>query len=118
MLTVKIVGTEDKKFKILVNRVRQAIDSLDAEATVEEITDWEEIIGMGIIQIPAIIIRNQVLSQGFLPNLSELKTLLKMFLTPIKKKYEENKITEQSNINLNENALGTNRLLYNSQRRL
>jgi hypothetical protein len=118
MLTVKIVGTEDRKFKALVNRVKEAIVLLEAEVMVEEVTELEAIIDSGIIQTPAIIIQSQVLSQGFLPNMNEIKTLLKVFLNSNKKKYKETSITKSSKFKVNENPFGANGLFYNSQRRI
>ena len=86
MLKIKIIGTEDSKQKALANRVRQAIEELAVDASIIEITNWEDIIAHNIIQTPALAIRNQVLSQGFVPQVGELKTLIAAFLPDLKKK--------------------------------
>ena len=85
MLNIKIIGTEDLKQKALTNRVRQAIDTMMIDATVVEITSLEEIIAYNIIQTPALVIRNQVLSQGIIPQVAELKRLIAAFLPDVKK---------------------------------
>ena len=85
MLNIKIIGTEDLKQKALTNRVRQAIDTMMIDATVVEITSLEEIIAFNIIQTPALVIRNQVLSQGIIPQVAELKRLIAAFLPDVKK---------------------------------
>ena len=85
MLNIKIIGTEDLKQKALTNRVRQAIDTMMIDATVVEITSLEEIIAFNIIQTPALVIRNQVLSQGIIPQVAELKRLIAAFLPDMKR---------------------------------
>lgn len=85
MLNIKIIGTEDLKQKALANRVRQAIDTMMIDAKIVEITSLEEIIAYDIIQTPALVIRNQVLSQGIIPQVAELKRLIAAFLPDVKK---------------------------------
>lgn len=85
MLIIKIIGTEDLKQKALANRVRQAIDTMMIDAKIVEITNLEEIIAYDIIQTPALVIRNQVLSQGIIPQVADLKRLIAAFLPDVKK---------------------------------
>ena len=85
MLSIKIIGTEDLKQKALANRVRQAIDTMMIDAKIVEITSLEEIITHNIIQTPALVIRNQVLSQGIIPQVADLKRLIAAFLPDLKK---------------------------------
>jgi hypothetical protein len=85
MLNIKIIGTEDLKQKALANRVRQAIDTMMIDAKIVEITSLEEIIAYDIIQTPALVIRNQMLSQGIIPQVAELKRLIAAFLPDVKK---------------------------------
>lgn len=85
MLNIKIIGTEDLKQKALANRVRQAIDTMTIDAKIVEITTLEEIMAYNIIQTPALVIRNQVLSQGIIPQVAELKRLIAAFLPDVKK---------------------------------
>ena len=85
MLNIKIIGTEDIKQKALANRVRQAIDTMMIDAKIVEITTLEEIMAYNIIQTPALVIRNQVLSQGIIPQVADLKRLIAAFLPDVKK---------------------------------
>jgi Thioredoxin domain len=94
MLKIIIIGTEDIKQKVLAHRVRQAIEEMTIDASVVEITNLEEIIAHNIIQAPALIIRDQVLSQGFVPQIEELKTLIAAFLPEFKKKTEPSAIAD------------------------
>ena len=89
MLNIKIIGTENLKQKALANRVRQAIDTMMIDAKIVEITSLEEIIAYDIIQTPALVIRNQVLSQGIIPQVAELKRLIAAFLPDVKKTMTE-----------------------------
>lgn len=88
MLKIKIIGTQDIKQKALTNRVIKAIEDMRIDATVVEITNLDEIVAEDIIQTPALIIRNQVLSQGIIPQVAELKILISAFLPDEKKKVE------------------------------
>lgn len=85
MLNIKIIGTQDLKQKALSNRVKQAVDTMTIDAKIVEITSLEEIIAYDIIQTPALVIRNQVLSQGIIPQVAELKMLIAAFLPDLKK---------------------------------
>ena len=84
-MNIKIIGTEDLKQKALASRVRQAIDTMIIDVKIVEITTLEEIMAYNIIQTPALVIRNQVLSQGIIPQVAELKKLIAAFLPDLKK---------------------------------
>jgi hypothetical protein len=88
MLKIIIIGTQDIKQKALTNRVKQAIESMMIEATIVEITNLDEILAQNIIQTPALVIRDQVLSQGIIPQVADLKILIAAFLPDAKKKIE------------------------------
>jgi Thioredoxin domain len=94
MLKIKIIGTEDSKQKALMQRVRQAIEDMAIEAEILEITNWEDIVSHNIIKAPALVIRNQVLSQGFVPQIEELKTLIAAFCPELKKKNEPSALAD------------------------
>jgi hypothetical protein len=86
MLKIKIIGTEDIKQRTLAHRVKQAIEEMRVDASIVEVTNLEEIIAHNIIKAPALVIRNQVLSQGFVPQIEELKGLIAAFLPELEKK--------------------------------
>ncbi|NJN33631.1 MAG: thioredoxin family protein [Saprospiraceae bacterium] len=66
------------------------------EARIIAITDWQDILAFDIISIPALIIRNQVLSQGFVPTVHDLENLIKAFIP------NENRSTKTLNRAINE----------------
>jgi hypothetical protein len=80
MLRIKIIGAEDTPQKMLLANVNEAVRLLGIDAKTTTVTDWEDILNHNIIQTPALIVRNQMLSQGFVPSASEIKTILKAFL--------------------------------------
>lgn len=94
MLKIKIIGTEDIKQKTLAHRVKQAIEEMRVDASIIEVTNLEEIIAHNIIKAPALVIRNQVLSQGFVPQIEELKALIAAFLPELKKKNEPSALAD------------------------
>jgi hypothetical protein len=101
MLKIKIIGTQNTKHTALINRVLKALEDLRIDATIEEITNLEDIVAQDIIQTPALIIRNQVLCQGIIPQLVELKDLIAAFLPEAKKKVESSVFTLNLRSNLN-----------------
>lgn len=94
MLKIRIIGTEDIKQKTLAHRVKQAIEEMGIEASIIEVTNLEDIIAHNIIKAPALVIRNQVLSQGFVPQIEEIKTLIAAFLPESKEKYEPSALAD------------------------
>jgi hypothetical protein len=80
MIKIEIIGTEDSKQKQLVRHVQQAIDALGMDTRIRIISNWEEIVAYRIIKTPALVVRNQVLSQGFVPSASELQSLFSSFI--------------------------------------
>ncbi len=80
MLRIKIIGAETAQQKELVRNVTEALKNIGVEARIITVTDWQDIMNFDIISIPALIIRNQVLSQGFVPNVNDIERLIKAFV--------------------------------------
>jgi Thioredoxin domain len=80
MLRIKIIGAEDTQQKMLLSNVNEAIRQSSIDARTIMVTDWEDIINHNIIQTPALIVRNQVLSQGFVPSVLDIRRILNAFL--------------------------------------
>lgn len=96
MLKIKIIGTEDIKQQTLAHRVKQAIEEMTIDASIVEVTNLEDIIAHNIIKAPALVIRNQVLSQGFVPQIEEIKTLIAAFLPELKEKPKPSALSDIS----------------------
>jgi hypothetical protein len=80
VIRVKIIGAEDTLQKKLFHNVQAAVHGLNIEPRIVTITDWEDILNYNIIQTPALMIRNQVVSQGFVPSVSDITKIFKAFL--------------------------------------
>lgn len=80
MIKIEIIGTEDRKQKQLVRHVQQAIDALGLRTNIKIVSNWEEVVACRIIKTPALVVQNQILSQGFVPNVTEIQSLLASFI--------------------------------------
>jgi hypothetical protein len=69
-----------KNKKKLVTRTQNALIELGITARISTVTAIDEILKYDIIQTPALVVRNQVLSQGLVPEIAEIKQFIKAFL--------------------------------------
>ena len=76
MKTVQVLGTGCAKCEKLKNNAEEAIQQSGVEATVEKITDINEITGFGVMMTPAIAIDGEVKSVGKLLSPAEIQELL------------------------------------------
>lgn len=76
MLDVKIAGPGCRNCQELENRVKKALLTLQAEATVTKVTDFKEIAALGVMMTPGLVVNGKVLSQGKLPSEETVRTLL------------------------------------------
>jgi small redox-active disulfide protein 2 len=67
MISVKVLGTGCKKCQDLENKVRELIASNKIDATVEKVTDIQEMVNYGIMMTPGLIINEKVKSAGIIP---------------------------------------------------
>jgi hypothetical protein len=80
MLLIKIIGIDDQKQKKLVAHTQNALTELGITARIYAVTAIDEILRYDLIQTPALVIRNQVLSQGFVPEIPQIKQVIRAFL--------------------------------------
>ena len=80
LLRIKIIGTEDTQQKMLLSNIKEALNQVGTDYRINTITDWEDIVNYNIIQTPALVIRNQVLSQGFVPSVTALQKIIQAFI--------------------------------------
>lgn len=77
MVSVKVLGTGCKKCQTLENKVRDLVASNKIEATVEKVTDIQEMVNYGIMMTPGLIINEKVKSYGVIPKDDQIITWLK-----------------------------------------
>ena len=75
-MKIKVLGTGCPKCKILFKNVEEVILELGIDAEVEKIEDIKEIIGYGVMSLPALVIDDKVIFSGKNPGKDELKNIL------------------------------------------
>lgn len=67
MTSVKILGSGCKKCQTLEAKVRELVKQNGIEATVEKVTDINEMVNYGIMMTPGLIINEEIKSVGIIP---------------------------------------------------
>ena len=77
MISVKVLGTGCKKCQNLENKVRELVTANNIDATVEKVTDIQEMVKYGIMMTPGLIINEKVKSYGVIPKDDQILNWLK-----------------------------------------
>jgi len=77
MVSVKVLGTGCKKCQNLENKVRELVTINKIDATVEKVTDIQEMVRYGIMITPGLIINEKVKSYGVIPKDDQIINWLK-----------------------------------------
>lgn len=72
MLTIKILGAGCPNCKRLEAETRAALDKTDIKYNLEKITEYPEIMAYNILQTPALVINEQVVSVGRIPKRQQI----------------------------------------------
>lgn len=72
MVNVKVLGSGCKKCQTLEAKVRELVSANNIEATVEKITDINEMLNYGIMMTPGLVINEEVKSVGIIPKDDQL----------------------------------------------
>ncbi len=75
-MEIKVLGTGCKKCKTLEEVTKQAVSETGTDATVIKIEDMLEIMKLGVLTTPALVIDGNVVVKGRVPSLSEIKELI------------------------------------------
>ncbi len=67
MISIKVLGTGCKKCLTLEAKVRDLIAANNINATVEKVTDINEMMNYNIMMTPGLVINEQVKSFGVIP---------------------------------------------------
>lgn len=67
MTSIKILGTGCKKCQNLEAKVRDLVAQNDIEATIEKVTDINDMMNYGIMMTPGLVINEEVKSAGIIP---------------------------------------------------
>ena len=75
-MEIKVLGTGCAKCKLLEKTVREAVDELGIDATVEKVTEFSDIMAYGIMSTPGLVVDGEVRLAGRVPKTDELKRIL------------------------------------------
>jgi small redox-active disulfide protein 2 len=78
-MIIKILGSGCANCKRLEANTNQALAELGLQATVEKVTDFGDIASYGVMKTPGLVVDEQVLVSGRVPEPAEIAKLL----TPI-----------------------------------
>ena len=71
-----VVGSGCASCKRLFELVKDAVSQLGVQADVLYVTDIEEIMATGIIQLPGLVVDAKIKTTGRVPSLKELKQMI------------------------------------------
>ncbi len=74
---IEVLGSGCPNCHRLEANVRRALENLGLDATVEKVTDLEQILARGVSSTPALVIDGKVVLAGRVPSPSQLETLLR-----------------------------------------
>lgn len=75
-IRIKIFGVGNSSEKALKKNVCQAAEELGVNIELEQVSDIPSILKAGVLAIPAMAIEEQIMTNGYIPSLLELKDLL------------------------------------------
>jgi small redox-active disulfide protein 2 len=78
MKKIQILGSGCPKCKALAQNAEAAVKEMGVEYQIEKVTDIKEIMKLGVMTTPAIVIDGQVKTAGKLLNIQEIKEVLKL----------------------------------------
>lgn len=75
-MNIKILGTGCAKCHSLEKTVKEVVNELHLDATVEEVTDMKQILDYKILMTPGLVINEKVVLSGKVPNKAEVERLI------------------------------------------
>ena len=76
-MEIQILGTGCPKCKQVEANAREAVKNLSIDATIEKITDINQIIDFGVTVTPALAVDGEVKFSGRIPSVEEIKDIIK-----------------------------------------
>lgn len=75
-MEIKVLGTGCAKCKSLEKATLQAVSETGIDATVTKVEDFLEIMKLGVMTTPALVVDGKVLVKGQVPSVAEIGQLL------------------------------------------
>ena len=76
MTTIEVLGTGCAKCKRLFDNVQAAVKDLGITAEVSKVEDIDAIATSGVMMTPALIINGEIVTEGRVPDVNEIKSLV------------------------------------------
>jgi small redox-active disulfide protein 2 len=73
---IKVLGTGCPKCNILIENVEKALQELGLNNDIEKVTDIDKITEHGVMMTPALVIGDEVIFSGQVPNVAELSDII------------------------------------------
>lgn len=74
---IKVLGSGCKNCHALLENAEAAVRALGLSAQVEYVTDMEKVMAYGVMQLPALVVNEQVVSKGKVLKPAEVEQLLR-----------------------------------------
>ena len=75
-MDIKILGTGCVNCQNLETNTRKALDDLGLTVEIDKVTDPGEIVSWGVMSTPALVIDDEVVLSGRVPNADQIRQLL------------------------------------------
>jgi len=75
-MIIKVLGTGCASCKKLEANVREAVEELGIEATIEKVEDFKDIMSYGVMKTPALVVDEEVKVMGRVPSAEDIKKYL------------------------------------------
>lgn len=75
-MRIQVLGTGCPKCKKLAETVEAAVKELGLDSKVEKVTDLNEMVRMGVMTTPALVVDGKVKVAGKVPSVEDIKKLL------------------------------------------
>jgi small redox-active disulfide protein 2 len=74
---VKVLGVGCKNCRATLEAAKEAIKNIGLNIEVEYVTEMEEIMGYGVMSMPALVVNEQIVSMGKVLKTSEVEKLIR-----------------------------------------
>jgi small redox-active disulfide protein 2 len=75
-MEISVLGPGCRNCALLEKRVGEALERLGLQATVTKVTDYDEILALGVMVTPGLVINGTVLLSGKVPTTSAIAEMI------------------------------------------
>jgi small redox-active disulfide protein 2 len=72
MIEIKVLGSGCPNCKRVEQIAHKVIDTLGVDATFEKVTNYNQIVDLGVMSTPGLIVNDKVVSSGRIPSEAEV----------------------------------------------